>query len=96
MKKKFNTAVVKYNIKMDGFPTSITLRRDVVSLWILLTENYTLDKTLLVREFIEDKVLPRWTRSHGRGLSEFISKCMIRSILSSDDYSMYRKIEREL
>ena len=94
--RKFNTQVIKYNIKMDGFPTSITLRKDVVSLWVLLTDNIDANGKEMIEDFIYEKVLPIWKKSHGRGLSEFISKCMFRSVLSRRDYSMYKKIHKNL
>ncbi len=95
---KYNqfSQVLKINIKMDGFPTSITLRKDIVSLWILMTEDVETDCIYLIQDFIYDIVLPIWTKSHGRGLSEFISKCMIRSVLSKQDFREYQKIQKKL
>jgi hypothetical protein len=87
---------VKFNIKIQGRPTSVTLRKDIVSLWILLTDKKDPDVTLLVQEFMYDVVLELWEKYHGRGLSEYTAKCMIKSILSKRDYSLYLKIKKTL
>lgn len=95
-KTAFNTQVVKFNVKLNGYATSVTLRKDIVSLWILLTEDTNPDVNLLVQDFIHDVVLKLWKKFHGRGLSDFVTSCMIRSVLTSRDYSMYTKILKKL
>jgi len=94
--QKRYSSVLKFNIKMNGIPTSVTLRKDLVSLWVLLTDDIDGEGKLMIQDFIHERVLPVWEKRHGRGLSEFISQCMLRSVLSRKDYNVYKKIHKSL
>lgn len=84
--------VIKINLIRNGAPTSVTLRKDLLGLWILLTEKSDPDVVGLITEFIYDIVLPLWKPYHGRGLSGFTHKCILRSILGKRDYKLYKNI----
>ena len=86
----------KFNVKLNGSPTSVTLKNDIIALWILMLDYKAEDKKDLLMEFIHEQCLPRWSKHHGRGLSEFISMCMIRSFLDKNDFFAWRKIYKSL
>jgi len=88
--------VIKINVKRQDGTTSITLRKDVVALWVVMMDKVQSDPVYLVQDFIHDQCLPRWKKHHGRGLSDFISQCMIRNLMTKEDFYVYRKIQKEL
>lgn len=88
--------VIKLNIKFMGGMTSITLRKDVVALWVLMLEHGGDDTMLHLKDFINDQCLERWNKDSAVGLSEFINWCLIRSFLSQKDFFSWRKIYKSL
>lgn len=93
--KDIYTDTVKFNIRMgvgSSAPTSITLRKNIIALWILLMDKADRDPYELIQEFIEKVCLKRWKKESGKGLSDFVTKCMIHSFLESDDFQLYKKI----
>lgn len=98
IKKKGNPYIetVKFNIRIGvgcgSFSTSITLRKNIVALWILMMDKEEDDPYQIVQEFIEKVCLKRWTGNTAKGMSDFISKCMINSFLDEKDFIAYKKI----
>jgi len=98
VKKKGNPYVetVKFNIRIgvgqSSFSTSVTLRKNIVALWLLMMDKSEADPYEVVQEFIEKVCLKRWEGDTAKGMSDFITKCMINSFLEEDDFITYKKI----
>lgn len=75
-----------------SFPTSVSLRKNVVSLWIVLMDKIDDDPHQVVQEFIEKVCVKRWKGQTAKGMSDFITKCMIHSILEKEDYEAWKKV----
>jgi hypothetical protein len=97
-KKRGNVYVetIKFNVRIGSgigsVNTSITLRKNIVSLWILLMDKSNSDPYITVQNFIDLVCMKRWTGNTGKGLSDFITKCMVHSFLDEDDFKLYKKI----
>jgi len=98
VKKKGNMYVetVKFNLRIgvgqNSFNTSVTLRKNIVALWILIMDKAESDPYIIVQEFIEKVCLKRWTGDTAKGMSDFITKCMIHDIVPEGDFVLYKKI----
>lgn len=96
--KKGNPYVetVKFNLRIGqgsgSFSTSITLRKNIVALWILMMDKGGSEPYTVVQEFIDKVCLKRWTGETAKGMSDFITKCMIHSFLELEDYQEYKRI----
>lgn len=86
----YNTTV-KLNVKINGKPNSVTLRRDLVSLWYFLRDEEG-EVRSAIQDFVQNKVVERWNKKNGRKFSEFASLCMIRSIMERKDFYQFKKI----
>jgi hypothetical protein len=93
--RKYNTQVVKINVKVNERVTSVTVRKDLAALFLLMTDDVDADAKALT-EFVKEHVIPNWKKSTGRGLSDFVSRYMVRSILSARDFHVYNKIRQRL
>ena len=87
---------MKISFRIGNTTTSITLRNDIVSLWILFTgrinhEDYYND----IQDYIS-KMLDLWKEDNARGFSKFIMKNMISDILEDSDRSDYIAIKKKL
>ena len=89
----------RFSIRLLGKVTSISLRKNIVSLWMILTaegNNHTKDNiTGTVSEFIYD-CLGDWDQDTGKGLSDYVSERMIQEILEEDDYLAYSMLNSRL
>jgi len=93
--KEISSDTVKFNIRMGGGSTpstSITLRKNILALWILMMEKYDSDYYQVTQEFIEKVCIQRWKRDDAKGFSDFVTKCMIKSILDNDDFEIYKRV----
>lgn len=91
MKRK---EALRYSIRISGSVTSISLRRNLVSLWLVLNvENISNMNNLhgLVQNFIYS-CLSKWKENNGKGFSDFVSEMMIRDILERKDFKKYKQI----
>jgi hypothetical protein len=75
-----------------SYPTSVTLRKNIVSLWIVLMDKVDSDPHEVVLEFIENVCLKRWRGESAKGMSDFVLKCMIHSMLEKDDFEAFKKV----
>lgn len=93
---------IKFNIMMDiegkgiRYPTSITLKKNIVALWLVMMDKIHCDHNRIIIEFIEKVCLKRWKGETAKGMSEFIQKCMIHAILDSDDWENYKIVYKSL
>ena len=89
-----NNESLRFSIRVDGSVTSISLRRNVVSLWLLFSE-ITKDKQEAILTFIYD-CIDKWENTTAKGLSSYILETMIKDILESDDFRQYQRIYNEI
>lgn len=82
---------VRVPIRISGSVTSISLRKNLVALWILLSDMEPKDYKSPLTDFIY-KCSDSWKENTAKGFSEFISEKLIESILDSNDYVDYKKI----
>jgi hypothetical protein len=98
IKKKGNVYLetVKFNVLIgegeNSFSTSITLRKNIVALWLVMMDKVQSDPYGTVQIFIDEVCVKRWTGSTAKGMSDFVSKCMIHSFLDEDDFREYKKV----
>ena len=92
--KQTRSSVIKLNIRVNNKPNSVTIRKDIVALWILMLEldikGDEIQEALL--NFVLNQCLPRWKKNYAKGLGEFINMCLLRSFLDRTDFYEWRKI----
>lgn len=81
---------LRYSFRLSGRSTSITLRRNIVSLYLLFSEADA-DLDNVVFKFI-DSCIDKWKGETAKGLSDFITARMIRNILTRDDFKQYKHL----
>lgn len=91
---------IKFNLLMDidghKYPTSITLKKNVVTLWLVMMEKIHCDHNREIIDFIEKVCMKRWQGNTAKGMSDFVLKCMIHSILEDEDWENYKVVYRSL
>jgi hypothetical protein len=95
----FENTALRYSVRIAGSVTSLSLRRNLVALWLTLNTDEIVDFNSgvkgslngLVLNFIY-KCIAKWKKNNGRGLSDFVSDMMIQDIVDSDDYAKYKSI----
>lgn len=88
------TSALRFSIRVSKRVTSISLRKNIVSLWMVLNGETNASKDtmlIMVSDFIYES-LDYWNNDTGKGLSDFVSERMIQEILEDEDYQMYRSI----
>jgi hypothetical protein len=87
---------IKFNLMMEingsRYNTSVTLKKNIVALWLVMMEKIHCDHNRVILDFIEEVVLKRWEGNTARGLGDFILKCMIHSILDKKDYEDFKLV----
>lgn len=87
---------IKYNIIMDigenKYSTSITLKKNIVALWLVMMDKVHVDHNRVVIEFIQNVCMKRWRGSTAKGMSDFVTKCMIHSMLEESDYLDFKNV----
>ena len=68
--------VVKLNVRINGRPNSVTVRKDLFSLWLVMHNYRGNDPVGLLQGFVDEQCLPRWHKKYARGLGEFINICL--------------------
>ena len=101
---KTNTLRFSLRVYSSEFPngkvTSMTLRKNIVIIWILFgTKNFSFDKKQGLHDRIEGIVtdfiyesLNSWKYPDGKGLSDFVSNKMFKDLLVSKDYKRYKQL----
>lgn len=93
--KKQNNESLRFSFRLSGRSTSITLRKNIVSLWLVLSDNDKSDYNKVIVDFI-DKCIDDWKEDTASGLSAYITYRMIKSMLESDDFRSYRYVFSKL
>lgn len=97
MKRKENNTnkALRYSIRINGSVTSISLRKNLVALWLVLNidgvEKSEKAFNNVVINFIY-KCLDKWKGNNGKGFSDFVSVEMIFNILEYEDFALYEEI----
>lgn len=87
---------MKINFRLCKKNTSITLRNDMVALWLLMND-YGDDESNeeKVLDFV-DKCLDSWRLNIARGFSDHVYNCMYEDILERKDYLKFLRILEKL
>jgi len=94
--------VVKMNIKINGRPNSVTIRKEFIALWLVMHgRDKDPDPASTLSDFIESAIIPKWmtrknANNYAKGLSGYINQCLIRSFLEEDDFFLWRKVCNKL
>ncbi len=93
IKKSGARHALRYSIRIGGSVTSLSLRRNLVALWLSLNiEKIGLeDLQGKVSNFIYE-CLGKWKGDTGKGFSDFVSEMMIADVLDEDDFYKYQEI----
>lgn len=93
VKKKNKESALRFSIRIAGSVTSLSLRRNLVSLWLTLnTQDETVgDYQGKVSNFIYS-CLSKWDKDTAKGFSDFVSEKMIQDILERRDFIKYKRI----
>lgn len=92
--KSSKNLALRYSIRIQGAVTSISLRKNLVALWLTLNFDDSLKENNLnnfVLDFIYDSISD-WKNDNGKGLSDFISDKIIEDILEKRDFEQYQKV----
>lgn len=94
-----DNSALRYSIRISGSVTSLSLRRNLVSLWLTLTTDQVREFNSVAKSNLNGKVLNfiykclnEWKEDNGKGLSEFVSEKMIQDILDLEDHAKYKSI----
>lgn len=95
-KNEIYNGQIKVNVTLSimnrPFVTSVSLKKNILALWIVMMDKIHQEHTRVIQDFIETVVLKRWRGNTARGLGDFITKCMIHSMLEADDYEMFKNV----
>lgn len=96
---------IKFNILMEiktpsgnmyRYPTSVTLKKNIVSLWLVMMEKIHCDHNREIIDFIQNVCMERWRGDTAKGLGDFILKCMLHSILEKNDWENFKLVYKSL
>ena len=95
-KKQKKPESLKYSLRIGGRVTSITLKRNIVSLWLTLSDfDISGDPHSYILDFIYN-TLDNWEKDNAKGLSNFVTQEIIKSMLEKRDFVRYVKIFESL
>jgi len=87
---------IKFNLMMEiegyRYPTSITLKKNIVALWLVMMDKIHCDHNRVIIDFIQNVCMKRWKGNSAKGMSDFVAKCMIHSMLDKEDYESFKMI----
>lgn len=86
---------LRFSFRLSGRSTSITLRKNIVSLWVVLLGISTKEYDSEIYKFIE-KCINDWGNDTARGLSDFVTEKMIQSILQKSDFVLYKRVFKKI
>ena len=92
---------MKINFRLHKKHTSISLRNDLVSLWLLMNDHN--DRQEDAQQKAEEKVvnfvlecLDSWPLNIARGFSDFVYNKIYEDILERKDFLKFQRIQKEL
>lgn len=90
---------LKFSIRIGtnngSFVTSISLKKNLCSIWLLLSESSDFIKPKNAKNLILDFIylsINEWKKDTAKGFSDFITERMIKDILSNEDFIEYKRI----
>lgn len=87
---------IKFNLMMEiegyRYATSITLKKNIVALWLVMMDKIHCDHNRVIIDFIQNVCMKRWKGNSAKGMSDFVAKCMIHSMLDKEDYESFKMI----
>ena len=92
---------IKFNILMSirtingndyKYPTSVTLKKNIVSLWLVMMEKIHCDHNKEIIDFIQNVCLKRWRGDTAKGLGDFVLKCMLHAIMEETDWENFKVV----
>lgn len=92
MKKK--KVSINITIRINGSVTSVSLKKNLVALWLLLNGGYKKWRMVIV-DFVYC-CLDEWEGESAKGFSDFVSDKMFEDFLEASDVLLYKKIVRKL
>lgn len=95
---KSNVSSIMMSIRIQGKGTSVSLRKNIVSLWLLLLEKDDNKWFSHLNDFIYTCADEWCNKGHesAKGFSDFVSRKMIQSVLDEKDYKSYLRIYKNL
>lgn len=94
-KTNTNINTMTIPIRILGKTTSITLKKHIISLWILLMEiklNKSTIKESIVNFVYECSNI--WNGNSAKGFSDFVTEQMLLTFLEKEDLYRYNKIKK--
>ncbi len=93
------TKSIKFSIRMGHKVTSISLKKNVCSLWLLMNSpinpGYPKHPKNIILAFIH-RLTQETQRNSAKGFSDFITEKMIEDILSKKDFNEYKRIKTRI
>ena len=92
-----NSEHTKISLRVDGKVTSITLKKNIIALWLIYGTEIDLANTDLeelsyeVNGFLYAS-LDKWDNNTAKGLSMYITDRMVKSFLTKKKYKNYLRI----
>ena len=90
---------IRIPLRISNSVTSLSLKKNLIALWILLRDNVQHNDPILQplksKDLLTDFVyncLDQWEEDTAKGFSDFVSEKLIESILEENDYIEYKKI----
>lgn len=108
---------ISHHLKMsvrlsNGSVTSLTIKKNIIALWLLFTYNpeefldmlnFTIQENLILYKRLNKRVmefvyecLKEWKKETGKGLSTFITESMIKELLEEEDYITFKELQKNL
>ena len=85
---------LRFSFRLAGRSTSITLRKNIVSIWVVLSDIPIHKYNSSIYKFIEESI-NKWEQkgnNTAKGLSDFITVNMIQSMLQKRDFRDYKRV----
>jgi len=85
---------VRFSIRCGGIPSSISLKKNLISLWLVLSDNHQEkgdDNIQEIYKYIYN-CLDTWKEDNLKGFSSFVSTSMIRDLLDTGDFTLYSRV----
>lgn len=94
-----NSEHTKISLRVDGKVTSITLKKNIIALWLIFGTDIDIVNTELdvlsyeVNDFIYS-CLDKWENNTAKGLSAYITNRMVKAFLNKKKYKSYLRVIR--
>lgn len=86
---------IRINIRICGVSTSISLRKNLIALWILMTRQHPTRWRDNLNDFVY-KSSGVWTGESAKGFSDFVTERMILTLMEQRDRGKYKTILKKI